>query len=394
MNFLSISFITFFIIVLIGLYWAPSRHLRHRLLLAASLWFYASWGFVYLPVLVVPMVISYFCGIRIEDSIEPTARRRWLTVGIGLNLLLLTYYKYADFFLENVRLTTGAAFRGVGVVLPLGISFFTFKTVSYIIDVYRQDVQPCRSFWQYATFVCYFPDLIAGPLVRASLFLPQMNRSLRPSWPRTSVGCQMILLGITKKLLIADQMALFVDPVFAGADLYSPLTVWSAVIAYSLQIYCDFSGYSDMAIGISKIIGIDLPENFNMPYLAVSPVDFWRRWHITLSNWLRDYLYYSLPMRREHRWDRFRLLANNLRLHLYDLGSVPLAKLCSRIYYSGQNGRIRSRRRRLVLLPPGSGATDRGGGTCCRSHRGRKCRRCWKCTQDFSAGLGQVALRP
>jgi hypothetical protein len=120
------------------------------------------------------------------------------------------------------------------------------------------------------------------------------------------VGCQMILLGLTKKLLIADQLAIFVDPVFAEAGTYSPLTVWSAVIAYSLQIYCDFSGYSDMAIGISKIIGIDLPENFNMPYLAVSPLDFWRRWHITLSSWLRDYLYFSLPQRRNRPWDKYR----------------------------------------------------------------------------------------
>lgn len=155
-------------------------------------------------------------------------------------------------------------------------------------------------------FVCYFPDLIAGPVVRASVFLPQMERSLVPSLRRTIVGCHMILLGVTKKLLIADQMAIFVDPVFSAPGMYSPLTVWSAVIAYSLQIYCDFSGYSDMAIGLSKIIGIDLPVNFNMPYLAASPIDFWRRWHISLSTWLRDYLYLALPADRAKTWHKYR----------------------------------------------------------------------------------------
>jgi len=148
--------------------------------------------------------------------------------------------------------------------------------------------------------------LLAGPIVRASVFLPQLARSLRPAWPRAVAGSQMILLGLTKKLLIADQMAIIADPVFADAGAYSPLTVWSAVIAYSLQIYCDFSGYSDMAIGMSKIIGIDLPENFNMPYLALSPIEFWRRWHITLTKWLRDYLYFSLPGLRKSRWHRYR----------------------------------------------------------------------------------------
>jgi alginate O-acetyltransferase complex protein AlgI len=306
MTFVSISFVTFFILVVLGLRLAPSRHLRQCLLLLASLWFYASWKPVYLLVLATPILIDYFCAIRIEESADAIVRKSWLATGVTSNLLLLAYFKYANFFLTNIGVLFGIAPKHLDIVLPLGISFFTFKSLSYTIDVYRSELPACRSLWRYALFVCYFPDLIAGPILRASVFLPQMDRSLRRSWRHTIVGCHMILLGVTKKLLIADQMAIFVDPVFAAPSNFSSLTVWSAVIAYSLQIYCDFSGYSDMAIGVSKIIGIDLPENFNMPYLAVSPVDFWRRWHISLSTWLRDYLYFALPARRGKPWHRYR----------------------------------------------------------------------------------------
>jgi alginate O-acetyltransferase complex protein AlgI len=306
MTLLSISFVTFFILVVLGLRLAPSRHFRQCLLLLASLWLYASWKPVYLLVLVTPIFIDYFCAIRIEENADAIVRRSWLAASLTSNLLLLAYFKYANFFLNNIAVLSGRAPKHLDIALPLGISFFTFKSLSYTIDVYRGELPTCRSLWRYALFVCYFPDLIAGPIVRASVFLPQMDRSLRPCWRNTIVGCHMILMGVTKKLLIADQMAILVEPVFTEAGIYTPLTVWSAVVAYSLQIYCDFSGYSDMAIGVSKIIGIDLPENFNMPYLAVSPVDFWRRWHMSLSNWLRDYLYFALPARRAKPWDRYR----------------------------------------------------------------------------------------
>ena len=306
MTFVSISFVTFLIVVVLGLRLAPTHRLRQWLVLLASLWFYASWKPVYLLVLATPILIDYLCAIRIEESVDARVRKSWLAAGVTSNLVLLGYFKYANFFLTNIAFLFGAAPKHLDVILPLGISFFTFKSLSYTIDVYRRELLACRSLWRYALFVCYFPDLIAGPIVRASTFLPQMDRSLKPSWRRTIVGCHMILLGVTKKLLIADQMAIFVDPIFAAPKNYSPLTAWSAVIAYSLQIYCDFSGYSDMAIGVSKIMGIDLPENFNMPYLAVSPIDFWRRWHISLSTWLRDYLYLALPAGRGEPWRRYR----------------------------------------------------------------------------------------
>jgi len=259
MPFISPAFIVFFLVVLLSLRLAPSRRLRYWILLAASAYFYFTWKHVYLLVLAAPIVIDYFCGIRIEESSDPRVRKSWLAAGVASNLLLLGYFKYANFF-----------FGSAAVLVPIGISFFTFKAISYVIDIYRGDIEACRSPVLFATYVSYFPDLLAGPIVRASAFLPQMVRSLEPTWPHAVVGSQMILLGLTKKLVIADQMAPFVNAIFADAAAYSPLTVWSAVIAYSLEIYCDFSGYSDMAIGMSKIIGIDLPENFNMPYLAMS----------------------------------------------------------------------------------------------------------------------------
>jgi alginate O-acetyltransferase complex protein AlgI len=309
MSFVSLAFISFFAVVMAGLWLAPSAWARQLLLLLASVWFYAFSRPAYLLVLAAPIFIDYFGAIRVEAARDRAIRKRWLAICVTSNLLLLAYFKYANFFLKNISIFSSYPPKHLDIILPLGISFFTFKSLSYVIDVYRGELPACGSLWRYSLFITYFPDLIAGPIIRASAFLPQMNRSLRPSWQRTVEGCQMILLGLTKKLLIADQMAIFVDPVFASADDFSPFTVWSAVIAYSLQIYCDFSGYSDMAIGVSKIIGIDLPENFNMPYLAVSPIDFWRRWHITLSHWLRDYLFFSLPIDRAKPWKNYRNVA-------------------------------------------------------------------------------------
>jgi alginate O-acetyltransferase complex protein AlgI len=189
----------------------------------------------------------------------------------------------------------------LGLALPLGISFFTFKTLSYTIDVYRGVIPAYRSAWRYALYVSFFPELVAGPIVRASVFLPQLGRSLAPSWDRAARGARLILLGFSKKLLIANRLAIYVDPVFGAPADYSAGTVLGVVIAYSLQIYCDFSGYSDIAIGVAQIIGFDLPENFNMPYAARSITEFWRRWHITLSEWLRDYLYIPLGGNRRGR---------------------------------------------------------------------------------------------
>lgn len=302
MVFTSWVFVAFFSVVLLGLRLAPTRTSRQLLLLVASCYFYAYWDPKYLILLLTPSAIDYWAAQRIAASDDPKMRRRWLVFSLLTNLGLLGYFKYAGFFVQNVAELFGLAPRHLAIVLPIGISFYTFKTLSYVIDVYRREMPAVRSLWRYAMFVTYFPELVAGPIVRASVFLPQMGRSLRPSWPRAWVGAQAVLLGFTKKLVVADRLAIFIDPVFASPGTFDSMTVAAAVVAYSLQIYCDFSGYSDIAIGVSRIIGYDLPENFNMPYLATSVTDFWRRWHMTLSQWLRDYLYIPLGGNRRGRF--------------------------------------------------------------------------------------------
>jgi alginate O-acetyltransferase complex protein AlgI len=299
MVFTSWVFAKFFLVVLVALAVLRRRSTRQVAILCASIFFYGWWRWQYLALLATPSIIDYVCALRIGSSDSARVKKAWLYVSIISNLSLLAYFKYTNFFIDNISALLGHHISRLNIILPIGISFYTFKTLSYTVDVYRGELAVCRSPWKYAMFVTYFPELIAGPIVRASVFLPQMTRSLRPRWSRAVVGMEIVLLGLTKKLVIADRLARFSDVVFANPSLYSPLTVWSGVVAYSLQIYCDFSGYSDMAIGISRIIGFDLPENFNMPYISTSVTEFWRRWHITLSSWLRDYLYIPLGGNRK-----------------------------------------------------------------------------------------------
>jgi len=299
MVFTSWVFLAFLAVVLLGLRLAPTRTTRQLLILLASCYFYAYWNPWYLLLLLTPSAIDYVAAQGIEGSEDPKTRKRWLLFSLTTNLGLLAYFKYADFFVQTFAHLLGIEARHLEILLPVGISFYTFKTLSYVIDVYRREMKAVHSLWRYAMFITYFPELVAGPIVRASVFLPQMGRSLRPSWPRAWVGAQAVLLGFTKKLVIADRVAPFADAVFAAPANFNSATVLSAVVAYSLQIYCDFSGYSDIAIGVSRIIGYDLPENFNMPYVATSITDFWRRWHMTLSAWLRDYLYIPLGGNRK-----------------------------------------------------------------------------------------------
>jgi alginate O-acetyltransferase complex protein AlgI len=294
MSFVSFDFPIFFVAVIAGLAIMPSRESRQVFLLIASLLFYAAGTPWFVIVLLVPSIVDYACAIRMEESRDARTRRIWLLLSLVTNLGILFYFKYANFFVDSIAALIGAKPGPLIVVLPIGISFFTFKTMSYTIDVYRGTLPASRRLRDYTMFVSFFPELVAGPIVRASVFLPQMSRSLRLSWSRAKIGIPLILVGVSKKLLVADRLAIFVDPVFRGPALFSRGTVTSAVVAYSLQIYCDFSGYTDIAIGVAKIIGFDLPENFNMPYLARSITEFWRRWHITLSEWLRDYLYIPL----------------------------------------------------------------------------------------------------
>jgi alginate O-acetyltransferase complex protein AlgI len=302
MIFSSPRFLVFLCATLLVLAIPLGHELKKRVLLVASCIFYAAWDYRYLALLLAVSVIDYYCAARIAATGDQRRRRGWVTFSVASNLAILAYFKYYNFFVDSLNpllAWSGLHLPVLQILLPAGISFYTFKSMSYTIDVYRREIEPCTSLMDYATFVTFFPELIAGPIVRASIFLPQMTRRIGPTADRLAVGASLFLLGLTKKVVIADRLASPVDHVFAQPALFSRTTLWLAVIGYSMQIYCDFSGYSDMAIGTAKMIGYDLPENFNMPYAARNITEFWRRWHMTLSAWLRDYLYIPLGGNRK-----------------------------------------------------------------------------------------------
>jgi alginate O-acetyltransferase complex protein AlgI len=304
MVFSSPRFFFFLVVVLVLLAARYGTDRKKNVLAAASCLFYAAWDVRYLGLLITISVIDYWCAARIARTEDSGVRRRWLLLSVVSNLLILGYFKYCNFFIDNVNAIAGGrlALRHLDILLPAGISFYTFKSMSYTIDVYRKHIEPVRSQLDYTTFVTFFPELIAGPIVRASVFLPQMGRAIGPTRERLAVGASLFLFGLTKKLLIADRLSSVADPVFASPEIYATSTLWLGALAYAGQIYCDFSGYSDMAIGTAKMIGYDLPQNFDMPYISGSVTEFWRRWHITLSTWLRDYLYIPLGGNRKGRF--------------------------------------------------------------------------------------------
>src|SRR5213079_993531 len=237
-------------------------------------------------------------------------RRARLVAAVVVPLGLLAYFKYTNFLVAQGWPLFGASRPPpvFAIVLPLGISFYTFETIAYVIDVYRRRIPAERDIVNYALFLLFFPHLIAGPIVRPGQLLPQLRRGRPLDWSRVEVGVRLFVLGMLKKAVVADQLALIVDPVFARPDSYATGTLWTAAVSYAVQIYCDFSGYSDMAIGAAHLLGITLPTNFRMPYFAANPAEFWRRWHISLSTWLRDYLYIPLGGNRHGERKTYRNL--------------------------------------------------------------------------------------
>jgi len=302
MLFTQIEFFVFFGVVLACLITVKNHRIRKRLLLLASYYFYAYWDWRFLSLILISTVVDYCVSLGLARTRQLTWRKVLLITSLSCNLGILGFFKYFNFFvesLEGVFGTFGIHGGTLLVILPIGISFYTFQTLSYTIDVYRGRLEPCRSFFDFALFVAFFPQLVAGPIVRASDFLPQLASSARMSWHGAFLGFRQFTIGMFKKVFIADHIALFVDCVFENAGVFGPASTWLAVLAYGLQIYCDFSGYSDMAIGTARIMGYSLPTNFRLPYLATSVTDFWHRWHISLSTWLRDYLYIPLGGNRK-----------------------------------------------------------------------------------------------
>jgi len=316
-NFTQLEFLYFLLCVVSIAWMLRGRVGRNAFLLLASYYFYAYWDFRFCGLLLLSTAVDFVVAKKIAASDNQTTRKRWLLCSLTVNLGMLGIFKYFNFFLEPAEplvRAIGLNSSTLPIVLPVGISFFTFQTLSYTIDVYRRKMKPTSSLLDFSLYVSFFPQLVAGPIVRASHLLPQL--AVTPNWnsKRMYNGAQQLLRGAVKKVLIADHLADLVDGVFAGPELYHPATVWLAVLAYAGQIYYDFSGYSDMAIGIAKMLGYRFPVNFRHPYLSTSISEFWRRWHITLSTWLRDYLFIPLGGSRGTAWSTNRNLMITMTL--------------------------------------------------------------------------------
>ncbi len=303
MIFDSLTFAVFLPITFL-VYWAVSHKYRWIFLLAANYWFYMSGSARYGLLLTVTMAVTYVCALQIERRPAGKGRKFFLWLGAGFPLAALLYFKYASFLWKTVlylaKALSAPAKELVGydlllqVIIPLGISFYTFKAVSYVVDVYRGRQRAERHFGYYACFLSYFPDVISGPIDRAEILLPQLKKDKRFCYEDGVYALRMMLLGYAKKLLLADVLTGYTDMIFNNVTHYSGFTLLFASFLFTLQIYCDFSGYSDIAMGVSKLFGIDLMRNFSTPYFARSIREFWKRWHISLSTWFRDYVYIPL----------------------------------------------------------------------------------------------------
>jgi alginate O-acetyltransferase complex protein AlgI len=302
----TLQYAYFFAVVFV-VSWLLARYKKVRLLflLAASYFFYARWDVRFLPLIFLSSSADYFLGNAIASAKTQRSRKLWLIATVVLNLGLLGVFKYLDFGIASASAALRALGMDVpdavlGIALPVGISFFTFESMSYVIDVYRRDIEPHPDYFEYLTFVAFFPHLVAGPIVRPRDLLPQLASPARFDPTEGSRALFLIALGLLKKVAIGDYLATnLVDRVFDAPLQYSALECYAAALGYSVQIYCDFSGYTDIAIGSALLLGVRFPKNFDAPYKAATITEFWRRWHISLSTWLRDYLYISLGGNRK-----------------------------------------------------------------------------------------------
>jgi alginate O-acetyltransferase complex protein AlgI len=313
MLFNSIDFAVFLPIVFI-LYWSLNDRglkLQNLFIVAASYTFYGWWDWRYLGLVVFSTVAGYVSGLGIARARDRRTRDAWLLVSIAVNLGLLAFFKYFDFFVESF----GAAFtffggeistRTLGIVLPIGISFYTFQTLSYSIDVYRKDIEPTTDYVAFSAFHSFFPQLVAGPIERATHLLPQFYARRRFEYAEAVDGLRQILWGLFKKVVIADSCARFANAIFDSSSAYSGSTLLLGALFFTIQIYGDFSGYSDIALGTARLFGFRLMQNFAYPYFSRDIAEFWRRWHISLSTWFRDYVYIPLGGSRGGTWIKVR----------------------------------------------------------------------------------------
>ncbi|MBX7250412.1 MAG: MBOAT family protein [Candidatus Promineofilum sp.] len=302
MIFSSFQFLAFLLVVMALLIVVPGQRWRKLTLILASYYFYAYWDWRFLILLLLNTVVNAFLGKAMYTATDARRKKSILIASLVFNLGVLAFFKYFNFFIDSadyILSPLGFHLETVSIILPVGISFFTFESISYVIDIFRGTTKPAESFSDYALFVAFFPRLVAGPIVRPADYLPQLKKPIGIRGDNVWAGAQIFTVGLFKKLILADSVAPFVNQVFADPSYYSGATVWLAVFAYAIQIYCDFSGYSDMAIGIARMLGFHLNRNFHMPYISTSVAEFWNRWHISLSTWLRDYLYIPLGGNRK-----------------------------------------------------------------------------------------------
>lgn len=318
MIFNSLVFWVFFAAVY-GLYRALPHRGQNVLLLVSSYFFYGWWDWRFLSLIFISTVVDYWAGLAMERAGENERRRRIaLWVSVATNLGILAFFKYFNFFADSLAgllqvVGVDTPVRHLNIILPVGISFYTFQTMSYTLDIYRRQLKPTRNFLDFAAFVSFFPQLVAGPIERAAKLLPQIEQPRTIRRGDMESGAWLVVWGLFKKCVVADNLAVLVDGVF-GAETATGAAALLALYAFAFQIYCDFSGYSDIARGLSRWMGIELMLNFNNPYFAVNPKEFWARWHISLSSWLRDYLYISLGGNRRGRGRRYANLALTMLL--------------------------------------------------------------------------------
>lgn len=312
MLFNSIIFFIFLFTVLPIFYLLKTKTWKNTFLLFASYFFYGYWDWRFCFLLAISTIIDYFIGKKLYSVEKKSFRKILLIASLAANLGILGFFKYFNFFVDSFDVLISnfgykLDFLHLNIILPVGISFYTFQTLSYTIDIYRRKIQPTSNFIDFALFVSFFPQLVAGPIERASNLLPQLNKVLKPSSDQIKKGIVLIVYGLFKKVLIGDAAGRIVDHIFAQPEFYFSIELLSALILFSIQIYADFSGYSNIARGLAKLLGIELMKNFEQPYLSSNITEFWRRWHISLSSWLKDYLYISLG---GNRFNKYRTYLN------------------------------------------------------------------------------------
>ncbi|MDX2286268.1 MAG: MBOAT family O-acyltransferase [Bacteroidia bacterium] len=293
-----------FLLVLVPLFYLTPVRMRNYLLLAASYLFYSYWDVRFCLLLLGSSLLAYFTGIRIEDSKDPVTRKRWMYFGIGISLTMLGFFKYFNFFVDSfdsmVSLWGGSLdFLHMRIILPVGISFFTFQNYSYIMDVYRGSFKAARNPLESVFYNSFFPLLMAGPIERAANLMPQIRKGLSPTRDQMREGVHLIVIGLFQKVIIGDASGRIVDNIFGYMEHYGSLELIMGLLLFTVHIYTDFAGYSNIARGSAKLVGVDLSVNFRQPYLARSVNEYWNRWHISLSSWLKDYIYIPLGGNRK-----------------------------------------------------------------------------------------------